>query len=363
MLIMADINATILIPDISGFTAFMTTTELTHSSKAINMLIDAIVHAVGEEYELAEVEGDAVLLIKKGPAPSQKEILDICLNIFKAFHFQRKSMQQYTVCPCNACQEINNLTLKFVVHYGPLSEIKVGRFVKLSGVEMIVAHRLLKNSIDNNEYLLVTEKLLQQAAASAETEQMEWSRSSEAYASIGQVDYRFTLLQEARKNVPEPLAAQSYRTDDTPYLQTQIAANYRDVYMAMMDIPGRSAWMPDLQKVEQDTPDVFIGSVHYCTFDDFQAIVSPLQMTVSADGILYAESCRIKEMGVSLVHEFVFKNIDENVCGLATRLMNAGEAPLPEDIKARLSEKMQLLAESLKAYCEKSGGAADPSYN
>ena len=62
---MPETNATILIPDISGFTEFMTTTELSHSSHAINYLIDAIVNAVGEEYELAEVEGDAVLLIKK----------------------------------------------------------------------------------------------------------------------------------------------------------------------------------------------------------------------------------------------------------------------------------------------------------
>ena len=48
-LIMPGTNATILIPDISGFTEFMTTTELSHSSHAINYLIDAIVNAVGEE--------------------------------------------------------------------------------------------------------------------------------------------------------------------------------------------------------------------------------------------------------------------------------------------------------------------------
>ena len=49
---MAETNATILIPDISGFTEFMTTTELNHASHAINYLIDAIVNAVGEEYEV-----------------------------------------------------------------------------------------------------------------------------------------------------------------------------------------------------------------------------------------------------------------------------------------------------------------------
>ncbi|HTF17072.1 MAG TPA: hypothetical protein VK658_03305, partial [Chryseolinea sp.] len=61
---MAESNATILIPDISGFTEFMTRTELSHGSYAINVLIDAIVNAVGEEYDVSEIEGDAVLLIR-----------------------------------------------------------------------------------------------------------------------------------------------------------------------------------------------------------------------------------------------------------------------------------------------------------
>ncbi|HKR05361.1 MAG TPA: DUF2652 domain-containing protein [Bacteroidia bacterium] len=351
---MAEINATILIPDISGFTEFMSTTELSHSTHAINLLINAIVEAVGEEYEVSEIEGDAVLLIKKGPAPSQKEILDICLKIFNAFHFQRKWLQQHAICPCGACQSIINLSLKFVVHHGPLAEIKVGRFVKQSGTEMIVAHRLLKNSIDNNEYLLMTEKLLQQAADSPEDVEMEWVSSSEEYSSIGKIEFRFTLLNEARKNVPEPPEPQTYyRTDNTSYLEMPVAANFRDVYMAIMNIPGRPGWIPDLRKVEQDRPEVFIGSIHRCTFENYQAVISPLRMTLSDEGIIYAESCRIKEMNLSLVHEFVFKKINEKTCGFAVRFMNAGESPIPEKEKALLFEKMKQMAEKLKEYCEK----------
>ena len=70
---MAEINATILIPDISGFTEFITTTELNHSSRAINMLINAIVDSVDEKYEVTEIEGDAVLLIKRESAPSKND--------------------------------------------------------------------------------------------------------------------------------------------------------------------------------------------------------------------------------------------------------------------------------------------------
>src|SRR6476646_1621229 len=123
---MVETEATILIPDISGFTEFMRTSELAHSSHAIHIFIDAILNTVGEEYEVSEIEGDAVLFIKRGPPPARQEILATCLKIFNAFHFKRKWMRQHIICPCCACQAVVNLTLKFVVHYGPVAEIKVG---------------------------------------------------------------------------------------------------------------------------------------------------------------------------------------------------------------------------------------------
>jgi hypothetical protein len=351
-------NATILIPDISGFTEFMTTTELNHSSLAINMLIDAMIKAVGDSYEVSEIEGDAVLLVRKGAAPTPKEISDTCLNIFNAFHFQRKWMQQHMVCPCGACQAIANLTLKFVAHHGPVAEITVGRFVKHSGPEMIVAHRLLKNNISNNEYLLITEKLLEQAGGPTEQDELEWASSSEEYASIGKVDYRFALLNKARENMPElPPLQNDYRVDNTTYLEISIPVNFRDVYMVVMNIPGRAEWVPGLLKVEQDIPAVFIGSVHYCTFEDHQAIISPLRMTMSDKAIFYAESCTIPEMDLSLVYEFAFNKTDEKSCLVTCRFLNNGASPIPEDRNTELLRHMQQLGEKLAAYCEAMEGA------
>ena len=349
---MAETNATILIPDISGFTEFMNSTELTHSSHAINYLIDAIVNAVGPDYELAEVEGDAVLLIKKGPAPSKKEIQGTCLKIFNAFHYQRKWMQQHTICPCGACQAIINLTLKFVVHHGPVAEIRVGRFVKPSGIEMIVAHRLLKNSIGNNEYLLFTEKFLQHAQD--ETDDMMWTASSEEYSSIGRINYQFALLNEARKNVPEPPSPQNeYRTDNTSYLGTRIAAPYMEVYMTVTAIPERPQWQPNLKRVEQEGSEVYVGSVHRCTFDNFDATLSPLRMTVNDDGIMFAERYNIPEMNLALVYEYVFKKCDDKTSLFSCRFMNTGESPLPAEFRADLFKGLQLMTQTLKEHCEK----------
>ena len=351
---MAETNATILIPDISGFTQFMTSTELSHGTFAINMLIESIIQAVGDEYEVSEIEGDAVLLIRKGDSPSQQQIQDICLKIFNSFHFQRKWMQQHAVCPCGACLSIIDLTLKFVVHHGPLAEIKIGRFVKQSGTEMIVAHRLLKNSIDNNEYLLMTEKLLEYAGP-LDPGEMNWVSSSEEYASIGKVDFRFALLNEARKKCPEPPALPAYYTDDTPFFEKVVEAGFRNVYMEMMNIPSRAEWVPGLKKVEQEIGQVFVGSIHLCTFEDYQIIVSPLRMTLAEDRILYAESCEIKELGLKFIHEYLFRRRDDKSSFFAFRLMH--EAELPSEMYAGFVERMQQMAASLAAHCAKIDGA------
>ena len=241
---MARTSATILIPDISGFTEFMSATELSHGSTAIGILMDTIINAVGKEYEISNIEGDAVLMVKKGSAPSKKEILDTCFNIFNAFHFQRKWLQQHAICPCKACREISNLKLKFVAHHGSLDEMKVGNFVTVTGTEVIIAHRLLKNSIPSNEYVLITEKLLHHAEDTPGEIELDWVDSSEEYASIGTVNYRFALLDVSNRNVPDPPPLENdYPKDATPFREMLIGANFLDVYMVVMNIPQRYEWL------------------------------------------------------------------------------------------------------------------------
>jgi hypothetical protein len=105
--------------------------------------------------------------------------------------------------------------------------------------------------------------------------------------------------------------------------------------------------------VEQEGQDVFVGSIHYCTFENNQVVVSPLQMALSNERILYAESCRIEELNLSLVHEFVFKNIADDACVFGCRFMNPDKALIPQEVNTGLLKRMQEMAEHLKAYFEK----------
>jgi hypothetical protein len=90
--------------------------------------------------------------------PLQREqLIDQCLSMFSRFHRQRMVIERDTVRQCGACQSATNLTLKFTGHFGPIKEIKVAQFIKATGVDMIIAHGLLKDDVDSDEYILMTE--------------------------------------------------------------------------------------------------------------------------------------------------------------------------------------------------------------
>ena len=144
-------RAIILIPDISGFTGFTRATEIDHAAHIITELLELIVASNETDFTLAEIEGDAVLFYRKGEPLRREQLVDQCLRMFANFHRRLRVIERDTVCQCGACQTASNLTLKFIAHFGYIKEIKVAQFVKATGIDMIVAHRLLKNDIDANE--------------------------------------------------------------------------------------------------------------------------------------------------------------------------------------------------------------------
>ena len=78
-------------------------------------------------------------------------------TFFETFRAKLSELSGSTVCTCNACRHIEKLRLKVVVHSGEALFHQVLQFQELAGVDVIVVHRLLKNSVKAEEYLLMTE--------------------------------------------------------------------------------------------------------------------------------------------------------------------------------------------------------------
>ena len=68
---------------------------------------------------------------------------------------------------------------------------------------------------------------------------------------------------------------------------------------------------------------------------------------------MFAESCKIEEMDISFVYEYVFKKTGDKTSIFSCRFMNMIESQVPEEINAVLFERLQRMAERLKERCEK----------
>jgi len=349
---MPSTNALILIPDISGFTNFMSSMELEHASHVISSFLETIVKAAEDKFEVSEIEGDAVLLYKKGGLATKQELLDQCLAIFNAFHYQRKTMQQVVLCHCGACQSIINLSVKFIAHFGVISEIKVDRFVKASGMDMIIAHRLLKNNIDSNEYILLTDNFLQHVNDQASECGLTWHSATEEFPSIGKVNFQFALLEKLKATIPDPPKHEiNYKDENQSYYQVDIAVPYMDAYMALVDIQGRPHWMNGLKEVKQDTEYPFVGSIHFCSFDDVTAIISPVRTSHQNEEVIYAETLVVEQSEIYTVYEFRFR-ASSGGCSLTARILTLDDKYLPEPKYNFLFEGLKESCHNLKAFCE-----------
>ncbi len=153
-------QAVFLIADISGYTKFMRlhTINVNHAKQIVVRLIKALINEAKPPLNLAEIEGDAVFFYATGrdPARIAEEVKLQIPRLFAAFSAELKTLMEVNSCDCQACNEAGELKLKQVVHQGEAQIEQIGQFEKLFGVDVILVHRLLKNSVPAHEYVLMT---------------------------------------------------------------------------------------------------------------------------------------------------------------------------------------------------------------
>jgi hypothetical protein len=153
----------LLIADISGYTRFMLSnhTARVHAHGIIADLLSAVIEEVRIPLEVNKLEGDAIFMVAARQDPEWQALgreLGSRLDAFlAAFDRRLTTLATSNVCACIACQQMTTLRLKLIGHYGVAVRSRVSGFDELSGVDVIVLHRLLKNEVPGSEYILLTE--------------------------------------------------------------------------------------------------------------------------------------------------------------------------------------------------------------
>lgn len=191
----------LIIADISGYTRYMTANAktLAHSQVIITELVKAIVRAVELPVEVAKLEGDAVFLYcrkKNCPWEETGQVIGArLLAFFRIFSGRLNELSASTTCSCQACAQIERLRLKIAVHSGEALFHRVFNFTELAGVDVIVVHRLLKNSIEAGQYLLLTDAAHRDVKFAGE---IQWRRGTETYDDLGRIETFVHLPDSAR---------------------------------------------------------------------------------------------------------------------------------------------------------------------
>jgi hypothetical protein len=190
-------HATIFIPDISGYTELCSHTELDFSSGVLCELLNELIGVAKDEFKVAEIEGDAILFYVKGKKLPARELISYCVEAYHHFHKYLKALVA-RIEDENTRKHVEQLTVKFIIHWGPIAEMNIANFSKPVGLALIKAHKLLKNSIPSKAYILMTEEYLEEQTAEdwkmTGHHHLHWLEGEEEYPILGKVRYSYALL-------------------------------------------------------------------------------------------------------------------------------------------------------------------------
>ena len=213
----------LVMADIAGYTAFFAGAELEHAHGIIEELKALIQERLVPPLRFVKLEGDAVFCYADSftfdDGERLMELLEVCYCDFADRLFD---MARSSTCGCAACASIDTLDLKFVAHYGTYMVERVAGGEDLAGPDVILTHRLLKNSITEQTgcraYAFFTEACLQRLPTA-----LDLPKHTDTYESLGETtggvhDLKPVLeeMREERRVYIGPAAADIEWTFEVP---------------------------------------------------------------------------------------------------------------------------------------------------
>ena len=190
----------LLIADISGYTRFMLTnrTARVHAHGIVSDLLETVARAAAPPLVVNKFEGDAIFMVAPRTAAGWEEagrmLGEQLTGFLDAFNARLTHLASSNICDCIACQQMVTLRLKVVAHHGVAVRSRIAGFDEVSGVDVILIHRLLKNHVTASEYILLTEP-----AYAFLSPPGDYAMHREDYDDVGEVAAR---LREVDAAVP-----------------------------------------------------------------------------------------------------------------------------------------------------------------
>lgn len=179
-----------LIADITGYTRYLSESELEHAQDTLTALLELLVKNTQPPLIISRLAGDAVISYAFLEDFFQGQtFIEKIEDIYVTFRKTLERLVLNNTCRCNACANIANLDLKFFVHYGAFGIQRISAHDELVGSDINLLHRLLKNTVTETTgfrgYALYTAAAVHQLHVEDLLEGMV--PHSEEYEYLGQV--------------------------------------------------------------------------------------------------------------------------------------------------------------------------------
>ena len=108
-----------VLADISGYSAYLSEVELEHANGVLRDLLELLVGALTPPLSLVSLAGDSLFAYCPAADLARGEtLLELLEAAYQRFRTQQQSIARRTTCGCQACAQISQLDLKFIVHSG-----------------------------------------------------------------------------------------------------------------------------------------------------------------------------------------------------------------------------------------------------
>ena len=281
-------DSLIFIPDISGFSSFVNETEISHSRHIIRELLELIIDSDELGMKVSEVEGDAILFFKKGKIPTREQLQKQAEKTFVAFHQHLSTYAHRRICECGACRTAPQLSLKFIAHAGPVEEIRIKSHQKLHGSTVIQAHRLLKNSVQGHEYLLLSDSI----CSSVEVEKAGFNHGKDHYEDVGEIAYSYQDLRPLREMVQAAPPVPDPELIKNPILhEFSLPHPIGQVYEIISNLDHREAWQKQIKSLTYDKERVNrAGTRHTCVIGNGEFEIETVNRAPEKEGqVIFGE--------------------------------------------------------------------------
>ncbi|MEM8506653.1 MAG: DUF2652 domain-containing protein [Bacteroidota bacterium] len=321
----------LFIPDISGYTQFVQTTEIEHSQHVIAELLEVLISANTENLELAEIEGDALFFYLENAIPSQERLLALIESMFTAFYSHLKKFETHRICPCNACATAPNLKLKIIAHSGTLQHLEVLGQRKPFGQEVIQAHRLLKNSIESDNYVLISRALALeiQLLYSYSSKLYRFRKGKDEYDGKS-IEYLYALIETDKLSLLEvpPIKSISFEFPPKLIATRSYPISAQALYEQIANFDKRINWVKGVYEFRHNRNEVNRqGTTHQCVIDgktlDFITVVKP----VEASQLVFGELTKSLPFADEVYHFYIFDPIDTHSCSLRIEVYWKADSP------------------------------------